>query len=176
MVRRKAIQTPAQRPIGRPRPALRASEIDLLIAIEGRPPAAVHATAQRFCLSQAALRSWIRRLKKRNLLRTVAIVDRTRQRPTVESVAYIKVDWSHPAAMDLEGALRTDPAVTEAALTLGPFDYTAFVAHDDHHAAAAWSRWLRSQPCVSWCRVNRMQTQFKTFAFAAALLKPAGAE
>jgi DNA-binding Lrp family transcriptional regulator len=156
---------------------LRAAEIDLLIAIEGRAPsAAARIAAERFGMTHGAARSWINRLRKRDLLRTVAIVDRARCGAAIESVARIGVDWSHPAATDLETALRDDPAVTQAALTVGPFDYMVFAIHDDQYEAAAWSRRIQSQPCVSWCRVDRMQTRFKRFASAAILLKPADAQ
>src|SRR5689334_649478 len=114
----------------RPPQGLRASDIDLLIAIEGRSPSAARAAAARICSSPAALRSWIGRLKKRQVLRTVAVVDRARCRPTVESVVRIRVDWSHPGAAALEAALRNDAAVTQAARTSGAFDYVAYAIHD----------------------------------------------
>ena len=145
-----------------------------MIAVEGRsPPAAVVAAAHRFCMSKAAARAWITRLRKRGLLRTVAVVDFARCGATVESVAHIRIDWSHPEAADLEAALREDPAVTQAALTLGPFDYTVFAIHHDRYQASAWSSWLQSLPYVSWCRVDLAQTRFKRFASATALLQRA---
>jgi len=167
------LRPPEAKRDGSPRPALCASEIELLVAIEGRaPPAAVRAAARQFCLSEAAARRWISRLRKRELLRIVAIVDRARCGPAIESVAHIRVDWSHPAAKDLEASLRDDPAVTQAAATFGPFDYSVFAIHDDPYEAAAWSRRLQAQPCVSWCSVDRMQTRFQRPALAATLLTP----
>jgi DNA-binding Lrp family transcriptional regulator len=177
MARRRVLKAPATTPAGRPSRAFRASEIDVLVAIEGRSPAAaVRAVARQFRLSEAAARSWITRLRKRELLRIVAMVDRARCGAAIESVAYIRVDWSHPGASDLEPALRDDPAVTEAAFTFGPFDYTVFAIHDDQYEAAAWSRRLQALPYVSWCRVDRLQTRFKRFACAATLLTSAGAQ
>ena len=171
---RRGARGAADRPTGAPRPRVQDSDIELVMAVDGcAPPRAVAAAAQRFGMSKASARAWINRLRRRGLLRTAALVDRARCGPLVESVAYVRVNWSHPEVGRLETTLREDPAVIQAALTFGPFDYTAFAIHADGYGAANWSRWLDAQPYVSWCRVERVQTRFNRFAAAATLLPPA---
>jgi hypothetical protein len=128
--------------------------------------------AVRLNLEPAVVRRRLQSLRLRELLRTVTLVRLRCLRSWVESIAQINVDWSHPGAAHLEAALRDDPLVTHASRTLGPFDYSIFTVHPDPYAAALWLSVLQAQPFVLRCRVDRVQTKFERFAFAAAILNP----
>jgi DNA-binding Lrp family transcriptional regulator len=157
---------------GRPPSTLSTADLELVLAVEGRSSQPIEDLAVRLQLEPAVVWRRLQSLRLREILQTVTLVRLRRLPSWVESLAHIHVDWSHPEAADLEAALRDDPLVTHAARTLGTFDYSVFAVHPDPYAAARWVSVLRARPCVLLCRVDRVQTKFERFAFAAAILNP----
>jgi DNA-binding Lrp family transcriptional regulator len=164
--------TRPRRVAGRGPSKLSAADLEVVLAVEGRSPQTMEALAVRLKLDPAIVWRHLQDLRQREVLQTVTLVRLRRLPSWVESIAHIHVDWSHPEAADLEAALRDDPSVTQAARTLGPFDYSVFAVHPDPQAAARWVSVLRARPCVLRCRVDRAQTKFERFTFAAAILAP----